>query len=118
LTALANAADAWVRDPRDVEVYRRLILAVEALRAHRAGRPFHHSPTEDGAEPGVTNTDVLEVLDGLADVAPPTMIREMVTGSATHVVERLRRSMSVSSGTPEVAACATSLTNIRKPRSV
>jgi hypothetical protein len=41
LTAVADAADAWLRDPRDVEVYGRLIVAVETLRAYRAGRPFH-----------------------------------------------------------------------------
>lgn len=32
---VADTVDAWLRDPRDVEVYRRLVEAAEQWRAHR-----------------------------------------------------------------------------------
>ena len=31
---VADAADAWLRDPRDTQVYARLVAAVELWREH------------------------------------------------------------------------------------
>ena len=64
---VAEAADAWLRDPLDAGVYQRLVAATLAWRAHA-------QPTLDGME------DAGRVVD------PPTLGTTLA-----HVAKELRR---------------------------
>jgi hypothetical protein len=66
---VADAADAWMRDPRDAQIYGRLVDAVLARRAYL-------QPVLDlsADEPGPQRS---EVLDGLAG-EPVTKLGEII----------------------------------------
>ena len=93
--AVAEAADAWLRDPRDVNVYAHLVAAVETLRAYRAGRPYHQAaaPAGEGASPQGE-----ELLDALADVAPTARVGDLIQGAPQEVLARLRGAVAATDG--------------------
>ena len=67
---VAEAADAWLRDPQDTEVYRRFVHATLAWRAHT--RP---------TSPGVDDLGGPEEVDGLDEVGQgpePTALADTV----------------------------------------
>ena len=75
---VAEAADAWLRDPQDVEVYRRLVAAALAWRRLTARGTEARSDalsgdlipaTSDGA-PGATPPDPMSRADLTADAEP------------------------------------------------
>jgi hypothetical protein len=64
--AVAEAADAWLRDPLDVNVYHRLVEATLRWRAHTY--PQLQLPTPDEPELEATADDVDVIMPGtLAD---------------------------------------------------
>ena len=66
---VADAADAWLRDPQDTQVYTRLVNAVLARRAHL-------EPTLNGATEE-TRTHPDGMIDGLAD-QPAARLGEII----------------------------------------
>ncbi|GAB3689982.1 hypothetical protein [Angustibacter aerolatus] len=83
---VAEAAEAWLTDPRDAGVYARLVAAVEARRAHLhpaepvdpvdaqdlevPGDDDHEDP--DAIEPDVPDVEPLATaLGGFGDLADP-----------------------------------------------
>lgn len=79
---VADAADAWMRDPRDAQIYGRLVNAVLARRAYLQPR-LDLSADEPGAEP-------TEVLDGLAG-EPATRLGEIIANLDLHAVAAASR---------------------------
>ena len=64
---LATAVDAWLADPRDGNVYQRMVSAVEARRAY-LNPPLPDQPPEpDPPVPTPEATQDDEALDELAD---------------------------------------------------
>jgi len=76
---VALAAAAWFNAPADVEAYRRLAAAVGEWNAYSAPQ------LEDG------NVD--ELLDDLADVAPPTPLGEGVAELEAVLRRQARREL-------------------------
>lgn len=80
--AVAEAADAWLNDPRDHEAYRRLVAAVLTRRAN------HQPPLHLGEEP----PEQPELDDDLADRAPVALLGETLdVGDPKAALERLRQ---------------------------
>ena len=78
---VAMAAAAWFNAPADVEAYRRLAAAgaVGEWNAYSA--------------PQLENVDVDELLDDLADVAPPTPLGEGVADLEAVLRRQARRQL-------------------------
>ena len=76
---VAMAAAAWFNAPADVEAYRRLAAAVGEWNAY--------------ASPQLEDTDVDELLDDLADVAPPTPLGEGVAELEAVLRRQARRQL-------------------------
>ena len=70
---VAMAAAAWFNAPADVEAYRRFAAAVGEWNAYSA--------------PQLEAGDVDELLDDLADVAPPTPLGAVKPGASWAVAE-------------------------------
>lgn len=66
---VADAADAWLRDPRDAQIYGRLVTAVLERRAYLQPA-LGLSADEPGTQPNV-------ILDGLAG-EPVTRLGEII----------------------------------------
>ena len=77
---VAMAAAAWFNAPADVEAYRRLAAAVGEWNAYNA-------PRLDDAG------DVAELLDDLADVAPPMPLGEGVANLEAVLRRQARREL-------------------------
>lgn len=77
---VAMAAAAWFNAPADVEAYRRLAAAVGEWNAY-------HAPQLDDAG------DVDELLDDLADVAPPMPLGEGVADLEAVLRRQARREL-------------------------
>jgi hypothetical protein len=74
---VADAADAWLSDPRDPGVYARLIAAVEDRRVHlRPGTPA----TEAVPEPTADGGPAPDVPDPADPAAEPTRTDEQDPG--------------------------------------
>lgn len=65
--AVANAADAWLNDPHDHEVYRRLVDAVRRRRDWLAPTLGFAAPNEMDPPP----TGPPELTDALGEERPP-----------------------------------------------
>lgn len=76
---VALAAAAWFNAPADVEAYRRLAAAVGEWNAYSAAR--------------LEAADVDELLDDLADVAPPTPLGEGVAELEAVLRRQARRQL-------------------------
>lgn len=74
---VALAAAAWFNEPADVEAYRRLAAAVGEWNAYTS--------------PQLEAGDVDELLDQLADVAPPIPIAQGVAELETVLRRQARR---------------------------
>lgn len=87
---VAAAADAWLTDPRDVDVYRRLVEAVTLRRrqlerlAASAGR---NAPV--GAEPAQGEPEERGIEE--RDVPAVPAVGEFLGGDPRAVLDRLRR---------------------------
>lgn len=76
---VATAATAWLADPRNLDVYRRLVEAVE--RRNRWLQP----------ELPATDTDTPEVFDEVGADHPPQPVGEVLGGHDPRaVLDRLR----------------------------
>ncbi|GAB7005257.1 hypothetical protein JCM18899A_27300 [Nocardioides sp. AN3] len=73
------AAAAWFNAPADVEAYRRLAAAVEEWNAY--------------ASPQLEGGDVDELLDDLADVAPPMPLGQGVAELEAVLRRQARREL-------------------------
>lgn len=79
--AVAEAADAWLNDPRDHEAYRRLVAAVLTRRAN------YQPPLGLGDDP----PEQPELADELADRSPVASIGEaLASDDLRTTLERLR----------------------------
>ncbi len=76
---VALAAAAWFNAPADVEAYRRLAAAVGEWNAYTS--------------PQLEDTDVDELLDDLAEVAPPTPLGEGVAELEAVLRRQARRQL-------------------------
>lgn len=76
---VALAAAAWFNAPADVEAYRRLAAAVGEWNAYTS--------------PQFEDTDVDELLDDLADVAPPTPLGDGVAELEAVLRRQARRQL-------------------------
>jgi hypothetical protein len=84
---VAEAADAWLNDPRDRRIYSYLVDAIVARRAHvtpqLADHPENATLAEMAAPPG-------EDLDELGDLAAVAPLSDLVGGDPKAVLQRLR----------------------------
>ena len=78
---VAEAADAWLAEPRDATAYTRFVDAVLAYRAYR------HPQLQEN-DPGTA-----EILDELAERAPPTAVAALLQGDPEQVLGELRRQL-------------------------
>ena len=87
---VSAAADAWLTDPRDTQIYVRLVAAIEARHAYL--NPQLPAPVEmDETGPPVGELHRDEVLDDLADQnGPPRAVGEDLAGDPVATLERLR----------------------------
>lgn len=76
---VALAAAAWFNEPADVEAYRRLATAVGEWNAYTS--------------PQLEAGDVDELLDDLADVAPPTPLGQGVAELEAVLRRQARREL-------------------------
>lgn len=76
---VALAAAAWFNAPADVEAYRRLAAAVGEWNAYTS--------------PQLEDSDVDELLDDLADGAPPTPLGQGVAGLEAVLRRQARREL-------------------------
>lgn len=76
---VALAAAAWFNAPADVEAYRRLAGAVGEWNAY--------------ASPQLEDSDVDELLDDLAEVAPPTPLGQGVAELEAVLRRQARREL-------------------------
>lgn len=76
--AVAEAADAWLNDPRDYQAYRYLVTAVLARR--------------EGIQPALSDALASqdEVFDAAADERPARPIADDLHGDPAAVLEHLR----------------------------
>ncbi|KRF19256.1 hypothetical protein ASG90_20970 [Nocardioides sp. Soil797] len=79
---VAMAAAAWFHAPADVEAYRRLAAAVGEWNAYSA-------PQLEAGDAG----DAAELLDDLADVAPPMPLGEGVAELEAVLRRQARRAL-------------------------
>lgn len=79
--AVAEAADAWLNDPRDHEAYRRLVAAVLTRRAN-------YQPTLTLDE---RSAEQPELDDDLADRSPVAPISETLGSADPHTALRRLR---------------------------
>lgn|SRR5690606_1983629 len=80
--AVAEAADAWLNDPRDHEAYRRLVGAVLTRRAN-----YQPSLDLDAELPEQPELD-----DNLADRSPVTVLADALEGDDPKAaLDRLRK---------------------------
>lgn len=70
--AVANAADAWLNDPQDYEVYRRLVEAIRLRRDWLAPTLGFAAPNE--ADPPAAEQP--ELTDALGEDRPPVQLGE------------------------------------------
>lgn len=64
---VAEAAEAWLTDPRDVGVYERLLAAVAARRAHRrVGADAIDDPADEGPDDDRVEAADADDLEGTA----------------------------------------------------
>jgi hypothetical protein len=79
--AVAEAVDAWLRDPRHAALYARLLIAVEVWRARR-------SKTDDGP-----TTSVDQPAEDIAEQATdgPGADVMQVSAATAALIEKLRR---------------------------
>lgn len=70
--AVANAADAWLNDPHDYEVYRRLIVAIRRRRDWLAPTLGFAAPNEE--DPPVSEQP--ELTDALGEDRPPVRLAD------------------------------------------
>lgn len=82
---VAAAADAWLADPRDGNVYQRLVAAIESRRAYLQP-PI---PAVDPPVPTPRETQSDEVLDEL-DNGTLRPLDELIAGDPKAAMERLR----------------------------
>jgi len=73
---VARAAAAWIHEPRDVAAYTRLVASVEAWESYDSPRLLDD-----------------ELLDGLADVDPPTTLGEGLADLEKRLKSIARRSL-------------------------
>jgi len=101
----AAAADAWLTDPQDVQIYGRLVRAVHERRAHLHPALEDHTcepdpepappqpPTSAPASAPITVARADEVLDDLEDTRSVQSVGSFLVGADPRdVLERLRRS--------------------------
>jgi hypothetical protein len=89
---VAAAADAWLADPQDVEVYRRLVTAVRERRAHLDGAVAGRS-TPSPALPAAASDPEDEVDgedDARIDHASVRALGASLSGDPREVLARLR----------------------------
>lgn len=86
--AVAQAADAWLSTPTDWRVYSFLVDAVQARRAYVQPHLIEYPPTTRGVD-DPTQPD--EVLDGLADQHPVTVVGDLLDGGPEAALDRIRR---------------------------
>lgn len=72
--AVANAADAWLHDPRDHEAYRRLVDAI--LRRRAWLHPTLGLAAPNPMDPPASGDP--ELTDELADERPPVQLGDAV----------------------------------------
>jgi len=100
---VAEAAEAWLADPRDPQVYGRLLLAVRVRRDHLDGRPdaagdvdaeavAEAAASEPGEVGGPDGAASLESPDSLAARRPVQAVGAAWRGAdPRELLERLRR---------------------------
>ena len=91
---VAAAVDAWLADPRDGNVYQRMVGAVEARRAYLQPPLPDLPPEPDPPVPTPEHLQDDEALDELADAgdgAVQPVGNLIATGDVRAVMERLRR---------------------------
>lgn len=87
---VADAADAWLREPFDADRYRRLVACVELLRGFR-------EPSLPVSGATVPQED--ELLDELAEERPAVPLSEVLgTGDPREALERLRQGQAAAGG--------------------
>src|SRR4051812_20274711 len=92
---VAAATDAWLADPRDGNVYQRMVAAVEARRAYLQPPLPDQPPEPDPPVPTPSVEQDDEVLDELADAGDGAVkpVSELLAGGdARAALDRLRRS--------------------------
>ena len=90
---VAAAVDAWLADPRDGNVYSRMVAAVEARRAYLQPPLPDLPPEPDPPVPTPEHVQDDEALDGLADghAAVRPVGDLLVGGDVRAALDRLRR---------------------------
>jgi hypothetical protein len=72
--AVANAADAWLNDPQDYEVYRRLVEAIRLRRDWLAPTLGFAAPNEMDAPSSAQP----ELTDSLGEDRPPVRLGDSI----------------------------------------
>ena len=87
--AVAQAADAWLSAPTDWRAYAFLVEAIQARRAYvQPQLPGVDAPTTRAVDDA---TQPEEVLDGLAEGRPVTVVGDLLDGDTESALERLRQ---------------------------
>lgn len=81
---VAQAADAWLADPRDAGVYGRLVTAIEARRQY-----LHPTLDEAAPEPPLDDNETTADADQMN--VQVRSVGTNLSGSPQAVLERLRR---------------------------
>lgn len=79
--AVANAADAWLNEPRDVNAYQRLVDAIVRRRAWLHPTLGFAAPNDPEAPPPAQD----ELTDALADISPPVPLAQTVEQTRTEL---------------------------------
>lgn len=78
---VATAATAWLADPRNLDIYRRLVEAVERRNGW--------------LQPELPESDQPEVFDEIGTDRPPRAVGEVLSGDDPQAtLDRLRRGVS------------------------
>jgi hypothetical protein len=89
---VAEAADAWMSDPRDVMAYERLVTTVVQFRTYRHPQLDVTAGADSAVRGESLDGDLDEILDELADRSPPAPVGTLLKGGdAQQILGELRR---------------------------